>query len=105
MINIYNVNDWQDASEYSSGTRKKVLYDENGIKTILLKFPEAFYTEPHSHISAEQHIILNGEYINEGKVYHEGTYRNFKAHENHRPFESKNGELVLIIWHPYHFNK
>jgi anti-sigma factor ChrR (cupin superfamily) len=104
MINIYNITDWQDASGYPNGTRKKVLYDEHDTKTILLKFPEGFYMEPHSHITAEQHFILKGEYISEGKVYHEGTYRSFKAHETHGPFESKHGALVLVIWHPYHLN-
>lgn len=56
--------------------------------------------ESHSHINAEQHFILKGEYISEGKTFHEGTFRSFKAHENHGPFESKKEAMVLVIWFP-----
>ena len=101
-INLYNDSTWQDASGYPSGTGKKVLYDEKGVKTVLLKLPEGFYMEAHSHIYAEQHIILKGEYISEGKIYKEGTYRRLNAHENHGPFESKKGALILVIWVPFH---
>ncbi len=101
IINLFEDSNWIDATEYPVGTRKKVLHDENGIKTFLLKFPEGFYMEPHSHISAEQHFILKGEYTSEGKVYHEGIYRSFKAHETHGPFESRQGALVIVIWYPY----
>ena len=101
IINLFDDSDWQDAQEYPIGTRKKVLRNENGAKTILLKFPEGFYMSSHAHITAEQHIILKGEYISEGKLYKEGTYQSFKAHENHGPFESKQGALVLVIWDPY----
>lgn len=105
IISLYDDSNWQNAPEYPDGTRKKVLHNENGVKTVLLKFPEGFYMEPHSHINAEQHFILKGEYISEGKVFHEGTFRSFKAHENHGPFESKHGALVLVIWYPYQFDK
>jgi anti-sigma factor ChrR (cupin superfamily) len=98
MINLFDVSDWQEAREYSAGTRKKLLHDENGVKTILLNLPEGFHMAPHSHIFTEQHIIMKGEYISEGKVYHEGTYRSFKAHESHGPFESRKGAMVLVIW-------
>jgi len=84
-----------------SGTRKKILRDENTAKTILLKLPAGFYIPPHTHVTAEQHFIIKGDYISEGKVYHEGTYQIFKAHEDHGPFESKNGALVLVVWDPY----
>ncbi|MBN2213582.1 MAG: cupin domain-containing protein [Bacteroidales bacterium] len=104
-INLFDDSNWINASEYPGGTRKKVLRDENGAKTLLLKFPEGFYMAPHSHITAEQHVILKGEYISDGKVYHEGTYQCFKAHENHGPFQSKQGALVLVFWDPYQANK
>jgi anti-sigma factor ChrR (cupin superfamily) len=100
IINIYDDSNWQDASEYPKGTKKRILYDKHGVKTLLLKFPVGFYMAPHSHITAEQHVIIKGEYISEGKVYHEGTYQTFKAHENHGPFESTKGALVLVIWTP-----
>lgn len=105
IFNLYDDSNWQNAPEYPSGTKKRVLYDENGTKIVLLKFPEEFHMAPHSHITPEQHVILKGEYKSEGKVYHEGTYRSFKAHENHGPFESKHGALVLVIWNPYQSDK
>lgn len=100
-INLLDDSGWQDAQEYPAGTKKKLLRDENDAKTILLKLPEGFYMASHAHVTAEQHVILKGEYISEGKVYHEGAYQSFEAHENHGPFESKHGAIVLVIWDPY----
>lgn len=100
ILNLFEERNWEDAPEYSGGSRKKVLHDENGFKTILLKLPGDFYMAPHAHIAAEQHLVLKGEYISEGTTCREGTYRFFEAHENHGPFESKSGALVLVIWHP-----
>ncbi len=57
--------------------------------------------EPHSHITVEQHIVLSGSYTNGGLEYPTGSYQIFSAHENHGPFESKEGALVLVIWDPY----
>jgi len=105
IFSLYDDSNWQNAPEYPVGTKKKFLHNENGVKTVLLKFPEGFYMEPHSHITTEQHIILKGEYTSEGKTYYEGTYRSFKAHENHGPFESKHGALVLVIWYPHQYDK
>ncbi|MBN2612445.1 MAG: cupin domain-containing protein [Bacteroidales bacterium] len=100
IINLLKNTEWSNAPEYPAGTMKRVLHDEKGIKTVLLKYPAGFFMELHSHIHAEQHLILQGEYISEGKVFREGTFRSFKAHENHGPFESKTGTLVLVIWFP-----
>jgi len=100
-INLLGNDDWIDAPEYSAGTKKIVLRDERGAKTLLLKFPAGFTMAPHSHVTAEQHVILKGEYSIEGKLYGEGTYQYICAHENHGPFESKNGAVVLVIWDPY----
>jgi anti-sigma factor ChrR (cupin superfamily) len=100
IINLFNDSDWIEAQEYPIGTLKKVLHDENGVKTVLLKLPKGFNMASHSHITAEQHFLLKGEYISEGKIFHEGTFQSFRAHEDHGPFESKEGALVLVIWHP-----
>ncbi len=100
-INLFDDSGWQDAREYPAGTRKRILREEKGIKTVLLKLPKGFYMKLHAHITAEQHVILKGEYISEGKIYHEGTYQSFRAHENHGPFESKHGALLLVIWDPH----
>jgi anti-sigma factor ChrR (cupin superfamily) len=100
IINLYEDKNWVSAPEYSGGSRKKVLHDENGVKTVLLELPEGFFMSSHAHISAEQHFVLKGEYTSEGKTYSEGTFRFFPAHENHGPFESRSGALVLVIWYP-----
>lgn len=101
FVNLFENSDWIDAPEYSSGTKKRILRDEKGVKTILLQLPEGFYMAAHAHITAEQHVILKGEYISEGKVYQAGTYQSFNAHMNHGPFESKHGALLLVIWDSY----
>jgi len=98
--NLFEEIKWEDAPEYPALTKKKLLRDQDGFKTILLKLSQGFYMAPHSHLSAEQHLILRGEYISEGKVYRAGTYQKFDAHEEHGPFESKSGALVLVIWDP-----
>ena len=100
-VNLYDDAHWQDAREYGSGAKKKTLRDENGKKTILLRLPDHFYMAEHTHISAEQHFILKGEYISDGKIYREGDYQIFSAHESHGAFESAGGALVLVVWDPY----
>jgi anti-sigma factor ChrR (cupin superfamily) len=105
QMNLYDDAHWQYASEYGNNAQKKTLRDENGKKTILLKLPENFYMADHTHITAEQHFILRGKYKSEGKIYQEGDYQIFNAHENHGPFESEKGALVLIILDPYSTGK
>jgi len=101
FVDLYEDSHWEAASEYPAGTMKKVLRDENGAKTILLKLPEKFYMPAHTHVTTEQHFILQGQYKSEGKIYKEGTYQMFSAHENHGPFESEKGALILVVWDPY----
>jgi anti-sigma factor ChrR (cupin superfamily) len=101
MLNVFDDSNWIEACEYPKGTLEKVLHEEQGIKTVLLKLSKGFYMNPHSHITAEQHFILKGEYISEGKVYPEGTFQSFQAHETHGPFESRKGALVLVIWYSH----
>ena len=100
FINLYDDVDWQNTpgSTYAEGTEQKVLRDENSAKTILLKLPGGFYMPSHTHVTTEQHFVLTGEYISEGKIYQPGSYQIIKAHENHGPFESKDGALILVIW-------
>jgi len=100
-VNLYEDSGWEDAAEYPTGTKKKVLRDENGAKTILLRLPEKFYMPAHTHVTTEQHFILQGKYKSEGVVYSAGTYQMFSTHENHGPFESENGALILVVWDPY----
>jgi anti-sigma factor ChrR (cupin superfamily) len=100
-MNIYDELNWDDAAEYPNGTKQKTLRQENGAKTILLKVPENFYMAPHSHITTEQHFVLKGEYTSEGQNYPEGSYQLIKANQDHGPFKSKHGALILVIWDPY----
>ena len=101
FINLYDDLNWQDANNYADGTKQKILRDENSSKTILLKLPKGFYMAPHSHVTTEQHFVLKGEYISEGKIYGTGSYQIFKASEEHGPFKSKDGALILVIWDPF----
>lgn len=100
IINIYDQLNWDEANGYPKGTRVKVLRNENGAKTILLKLPKEFFIDSHSHITAEQHFILEGEYEIEGKIFTAGSYQLIPAHSDHGPFTSKNGALILVIYDP-----
>ena len=105
LMNLYDDLNWENANEYSSETKKKILRDENGAKTILLKLPKKFYMAPHSHITTEQNFVLEGEYISKGKKYPIGSYQIFAPGDEHGPFESKNGALILVIWDPIKLQK
>ncbi len=100
IINLFDDQNWQDAVEYPDGTKRKLLRDENGAKTVLLKFPAGFSMAPHSHITTEQHFVLDGEYNSNGKTLGVGSYQIFYPHEEHGPYESENGCLILAIWDP-----
>ena len=97
---IYDETGWEEAVSYPQGTKIKTLRDENGAKTVLLKFPKGLHIEEHTHIYDEQHLVLEGEYESEGKVYPAGTFRLIHAKKNHGPFTSKDGAIVLVIWDP-----
>ena len=98
LLNLYDDLNWEDADNYPEGTKRKVLRDENGGKTTLLKLPKGFHMEPHSHVVTEQNFVLDGEYICNDKVYSKGSYQIFSPHDDHGPFESKKGALVLVVW-------
>ncbi len=100
IINLFDDQNWEAAEEYPDGTKRKLLRDENGAKTSLLKFPAGFKMAPHSHITTEQHFVLEGEYDSNGKTFGVGSYQIFYPHEEHGPYESKNGALILAVWDP-----
>lgn len=100
LMNLFDDLNWEDAVEYSNGTKRKVLRDENGAKTVLLKLPKGFNMSPHSHVVTEQDFVLEGEYISNGKTFPVGSYQIFSPGDEHGPFESKNGALILVIWDP-----
>ncbi|MGC9341130.1 MAG: cupin domain-containing protein [Bacteroidales bacterium] len=103
-VNLLDNAIWEDAPEYPDGTKKRVLREYKGTKTLLLKLPEGFHMESHSHITGEQHLILKGEYISAGSLYRAGSFQHFEAHEDHGPFESEKGALILVIWDSYSKN-
>ncbi len=92
--------EWQDARGYTEGTKIKVLRDEEGARTILLKLPAGFDLEGHTHIRTEQHFVLEGEYEANGKTYGAGTYQLIPAQTSHGPYTSKTGAVLLVIWDP-----
>jgi len=97
---IVNCNemDWQTAKSYPEGTVSKILRDDHGKKTILLKLPAGFHMAAHSHTSLEQHYILEGSYEIEGQRFDVGTYQLIPPGFTHGPFDSKNGAILFVIW-------
>jgi anti-sigma factor ChrR (cupin superfamily) len=89
---------WEAATGYPTGTERKVLREEGETRTVLLKLPPAFEMSAHTHMFAEQHFILEGEYEVAGEKYGPGTYQYIPAHTNHGPYTSQGGALVLVIW-------
>ena len=101
VINIYDELGWEEAAGYPVGTRLKTLRDDHTAKTILLKLPPGFVMDSHSHVTPEQHLVLEGEYESEGSVYTSGTYQLIPAGTDHGPFKSKTGGIILIVWDPF----
>jgi len=101
LMNLFEESNWEDATGYPEGTKRKVLRDENNRKTVLLKLPKGFSMGAHSHITTEQHFVLKGEYSSDGEVYPVGAYQLFSAGDEHGPFKSENGALILVVWDPF----
>lgn len=101
LNSLFDELNWEKTDNYPEGTFKKTLRDENGAKTILLRLPAGFSMEPHSHITTEQSLILKGAFTYKDRTYQEGSYLHFNAHEDHGPYYSKEGALVLVIWDPH----
>ena len=99
VVNCHDM-EWQPAKSYPAGTMSKVLRDDHGHKTILLKIPPKFQMPAHSHNSLEQHYILEGSYEIDGQEYGEGTYQLIPPGFSHGPFFSQNGATLLVIWDP-----
>lgn len=102
LKSILNCNkmDWQDAgSIYVPGTMMKMLRDDEGGRTLILKIPAGFKMEEHAHVKTEQHLVLKGQYEIGGTVCGQGTYQMIHAHETHGPFTSETGAEILVVWH------
>lgn len=100
ILDIYDKLGWKQAKGYPRGTRIKTLRDEGNAKTILLKLPKGFHMDSHSHVTTEQHFVIEGGYESEGRFYQPGTYQLIPAGVDHGPFESKNGAVILVVWDP-----
>ncbi|MFO7621922.1 MAG: cupin domain-containing protein [Bacteroidales bacterium] len=101
LINLFDDQGWEAATDYPEGTFMKTLRDSDGARSILLKLAKGFKLGPHSHVITEQHLILEGSYTNDGITYTAGSYKLYNAHEEHGPFESEEGALVLVVWDPF----
>jgi anti-sigma factor ChrR (cupin superfamily) len=93
----YKEMEWSDATGYPTVTKIKILREEGKSKTFLLKLPEGFDEEAHSHITTEQHFVLDGEYESNGKKYGPGSYRLIPARTDHGPFISEHGATIFVI--------
>jgi hypothetical protein len=47
---------------------------------------------------AEALYVVEGNFINEGKLYEAGTSLHFKAGNVHGPHSTKNGCRLLVLW-------
>jgi len=96
--NIFDENNWEKATNYPNGTLQKMLRDDENGNTVILKIPKGFNMAAHSHVYTEQHFVLDGSYTSDKVVYPRGSYQIYYAHEDHGPFTSKSGTLILVIW-------
>jgi anti-sigma factor ChrR (cupin superfamily) len=101
VTNIYEELGWEAAEGYPVGTLMKTLRDEKNSKTVILKLPAGFFVDAHSHVTTEQHFVLEGEYESEGNIYGAGTYQLIPAEVDHGPFKSDRGAVILVVWDPY----
>ena len=98
LINLFDENNWEAAPGYAQGTMVKVLRNEKNAKTVLLKLPEGFYMGPHSHLTTEQNFVIEGQYESGGEEYPAGSYQIFSPGDEHGPFESKSGAIILVVY-------
>lgn len=89
---------WEKAEGYPEGTLIKVLRNENGCKTALLKLPPHFRMDAHTHLNAEQHFVVEGNYMINNIAFGPGSYQRIPPNEEHGSFMSPEGATVLVIW-------
>jgi len=98
LVNIFDELGWEKAKDYPEGTFMKTIRDDKDGRTIVLKIPKGFKMASHSHVRTEQHFVLRGSYMSEGRIFPEGSFQIFSPKEGHGPFESEDGALILVIW-------
>jgi anti-sigma factor ChrR (cupin superfamily) len=90
---------WEEAKGYPTGTKIKLLREENGQRTFLLRLAKGLAVEAHCHTAQkEQHFVLEGHYEGNDKSYGPGSYRFIPRGVTHGPFTSEDGAIVLVIW-------
>ena len=100
MILNSNAMEWQEAGEgYPTGTKIKLLRDDDNGRTAILQLPKGFKMESHSHIKDEQHFVLKGQYEIGEIAYKQGTYHYIHHKVTHGPFTSKTGAEILVVWY------
>jgi len=89
----------EPAPGYPEGTRWKVLRrDAEGEPfTAILKLPEGFSINDHSHRFSEQHYVLEGEYTSGDRRFGAGAYRLIPKEEDYLPIHSDRGAVVLVV--------
>jgi len=103
-LNLYDEIKWEKAEGYGEGAMRKVLRDEKGCKTVLLKLPKHFHMNAHSHVNAEQHFVIEGNYTINNIPFGPGSYQRIPANEEHGSFDSEDGVLLLVMWDPVKSN-
>ena len=94
--------EWQKAHQFPPGAYVKVLRDGEDSKawTILLKLPPNWRMNAHTHMETEEHYVLEGEYVMNGRSYPAGGYHLIPPKTPHGPFYSRSGAVILVTWHP-----
>jgi anti-sigma factor ChrR (cupin superfamily) len=91
---------WEQVSGGPQGMQRKVLRKaaDGTPKVALLKLEPGFEMDAHSHSHAENHYVLEGMYETEGTECPSGSYRMVPKHNEHGPFRSQAGALLLVVW-------
>jgi anti-sigma factor ChrR (cupin superfamily) len=91
---------WETPTGYPPRISRKVLRRGSAgePRTALLKLDPGFEMNAHAHVYLEHHYVIEGEYESQGKRYPAGAYRMIPRHENHGPFRSTRGAVILVIW-------
>lgn len=95
-INYEEMN-WREHKGAGNGLKSKLLRAEDGVKTILFKMLKGYEMKAHTHTKTEQHIVLQGKYEIDGKLYTQDTFRFIPAGTIHGSLTSKDGAIILVI--------
>lgn len=93
----YEEIEWNNSNGYPAGRKIKILREGGSARTLLLKLPRGFNMDAHSHMTVEQHFVLDGKYESEGKEYGPGSYRLIPRKIDHGPFTSESGANILVV--------